>query len=427
MTQPTVSVVVVSRGRPDALKRALVGISQLHYPAFEVIVVTDHAGQDAVKETTFSDQIKLAPYEVANISAARNRGIAMAAGEVVAFIDDDAVPETGWLHHLMAPFAKPEVAAAGGYVRGRNGVSWQWQAQSVDGTGQAAPIDLNGEAPVVLTPDASRAIKTEGTNMAFRRDVLADLGGFDPAFHYFFDETDLNLRVAAAGHKTAIVPLAEVHHGYAANTQRTDARVPRDLTEIGASTAVFLRKHCPEAMRAQVWRKDRAAQRRRLVYHMVAGNMMPGDVGRLMRGLDQGFQDGQARTLGQTPVISRASEGFRPLATTRGAQVLMAGRFWRRRAILREAEVAVQNGLRPSVFIFSRTALFHTVRFDPKGYWVQVGGLFGRSERHQKLFRLRRFRARVRREFLRVAGQRLLAHTLLQGLSQTKKQDVKTT
>lgn len=412
--QPTVSVVVVSRGRPEDLRRALVGVSQLQYPAFEVVVVTDHAGQDMVAALPFADQIKLAPYEVANIAAARNRGIAAAAGEIVAFLDDDAVPETGWLHHLMAPFARADVAAATGFLRGRNGISLRWRGESVDGTGATEPLDMRGEiAAVVLTPKEGRAIKTAGPNMAVRRDVLATLGGFDPAFRFALDVVDLNLRLARAGHKTAVVPLAEVHHGAAQSAHRTKARVPRDLSEIGASMAVLLHKHCPLSQRPAAWTAFRGKQRRALVAHMVVGDMMPGDVGRLMRGLEQGYLAGAGRVGAQLPVISRSAEGFRAAAFGWGPQVLLSGRAWRQKPVLQAAEAAAKAGQRPSVFVFSRTALFHHMRFDPKGYWLQTGGLFGRSERDQSLFRLTVLGARLRREVLRVAAQRMLAHTLL--------------
>ena len=239
MTTPLpVSVVIVSRGRPDALRRCLMGVAQLQYDPFEVVVVADPAGCDAVRGTEMAERIKLVAFDEANISAARNAGIAQAAGEVVAFIDDDAVPEPTWLRLLTAPAAmRPDVAAMGGTVRGRNGISFQWRAQGIDAQGEGHPLELKGDAAVVLHPPEGRAIKTEGTNMAFRRAALVALGGFDPAYRYFLDETDLNVRLARAGHATALVPDAQVHHGFAANALRTSARVPTDLFEIGASWA----------------------------------------------------------------------------------------------------------------------------------------------------------------------------------------------
>ena len=408
MSAPPVSVVVVSRARPDALKRCLTGVSQLAYDAFEVIVVADPQGLEAVASLPFADQIKTVPFDAANISEARNLGIAQAAGEVVAFVDDDAVPETGWLFHLIAPFADDEVAVAGGYVRGRNGISYQWQAQSVDHAARTLPLRMESNRPLVLHPAPGRAIKTEGTNMAVRRSVLAEMGGFDPAFHYYLDETDLNWRMAQQGHATAIVPLAEVHHGFLANATRTQARVPRDLGEIGASLAVFLRKHCPDAEHEAIWKAFRAGQRQRLLRHMVRGEAMPGDVSRLMRGLDKGYRAGLTRDFKTLAPIPRPPDGFRPMPRKQAGAIALAGRAWRRRGLRRKAERLVQEGKVPSLFLFSPTSFFHHVRYDPAGFWEQSGGLFGRSERHQKLFRVVRFSKRLAQEKQRVAPQRLL-------------------
>lgn len=403
-----VSVVVVSRGRPDALTRCLTGVAQLDYGAFEVIVVADPKGLRAMATLPFAEQIKAVPFDEANISKARNLGIAQAAGEVVAFVDDDAVPETGWLFHLVAPFAEEEVAAAGGFVRGRNGISMQWRAQSVDHAGRTLPFAVDSTRPVVLHPVPGRAVKTEGTNMAVRRSILAEMGGFDPAFRYFLDETDVNWRLAKGAFATAIVPLAEVHHGFLANAQRSGARVPRDLSEIGASMAVFLAKHCPVDEHAAVWKAFRAGQRKRLLRHMVRGDAMPGDVGRLMQGLDKGYLEGQTRESGALAPIPRAPDGFRAFRRKRAGAVVLAGRARRRRGLRRQAERLVAQGKVPSLFLFSPTALYHRVRYDPAGYWEQSGGLFGRSERTQRLFRLTRFSKRLSREIQRVAPQRLL-------------------
>ncbi|KPA23437.1 putative glycosyl transferase [Shimia sp. SK013] len=408
MTQPPVSVIVVSRGRPKALRRTLTGISQQVYAQFEVIVVTDAEGMEAVGFLDFGHQLKTVSFDEANISAARNLGIAAAAGEIVAFIDDDAVPETGWLWHLMAPFDQPEVSAVGGFVRGRNGIAFQWQARSVDGAARHSDIALNSDKPVEMSPAQGRAIKTEGTNMAFRRDVIAEMGGFDPAFHFYLDETDLNMRLAEMDAVTTIVPLAEVHHGYLESVRRLASRAPRDLSGIGASMAVFLRKHCPEAERAAVWKAFKREQRLRLVEFMVRGEMMPGDVARLMRGLRQGYDEGLERDIAVLPRIPRAPEGFRSFESISSGSVVVAGRFWRRRAILREAHCHARAGRVASAFVFSRTGLFHRVAYDGEGFWVQTGGLFGRAGRDGKLFRLIGFRKRVQQEKQRVARQRML-------------------
>ena len=119
-----VSVVIVSRRRPALLRRCLLGLTQQDLPGFEVVVVADPAGIAAVQGFA----VKTVGFDEPNISAARNLGIAQAGGEVVAFIDDDAVPEPTWLSRLTVPFSDPAVIAATGFVRGRNGVSFQWKA-----------------------------------------------------------------------------------------------------------------------------------------------------------------------------------------------------------------------------------------------------------------------------------------------------------
>ncbi len=410
MMHSPVSVVVVSRGRPQALARCLTGLSQQYYPNFETIVVADPAGCGAVNDGAFAGLVKLVEFDEANISQARNLGIAQAAGDVVAFIDDDAVPEPTWLTHLAAPFdSDTEVMAAGGFVRARNGISYQWTAQSVDATGATEALTVDASRPSVLHPTERRAIKTEGTNMAFRRDLLAEIGGFDPAYRYYLDETDLNLRLAALGHATAIVPLAEVHHGYLPNAVRNANRAPTSLFEIGASMAVFLRKHCPVEHHADIWRDFTAQQRKRVLGFMTSGQIEPRDVRRLMADLARGYEAGQSRPLGALGQIPHPALGFHPFPSRAGTTpAVIAGRRWNARRLRRKAAELVEQGQNVSLFVFSRTTLFHKVRFHEDGYWEQTGGLFGRSLRDQKLFRLTSFGARLKAEKRRLAEQRRL-------------------
>lgn len=129
--------------------------------------------------------IQFVPFSKPNISKARNLSVALAAGEIVVFIDDNAVPEPTWLGHLVAPFVEPDVAAAGGFVRGRNGISWQWCAESVDRIGVATEIPLESDKTVILCPNPTRAIRRQGTYMAFRPAGFADLWGLIRVIGFF--------------------------------------------------------------------------------------------------------------------------------------------------------------------------------------------------------------------------------------------------
>lgn len=398
-----VSVIVVSRGRPGLLTRCLTGIGQLCHTDFEIVVVADAGGVAAVRETGRETRVKLLRFDAPNISAARNAGLAQAAGEVVAFIDDDAVPEPTWLDRLVQPFDDATVAATGGYVIGRNGISFQWKARAVNRLGETVALEAPGDAPFEPAPPPGFVPKTEGTNCAFRRDVLARLGGFDPAFRYYLDETDVNLRLAAAGARIVIVPGALVHHGYARSAYRAADRSPRDLTEIGASTAVFLRKHAPKEEHRRVLDELVSAQRRRLTGYMVAGGLEPRDVGRLLVGLADGVQAGFDREIAPLAAIPPAVTPFLRFPTeVSGEPMHFAGWTWQRRRLHTKATEAVARGRNVTVFRFSPTTLRHRVRFHPDGWWEQAGGLFGPSLRDQPAFRFATFRARVAAEWARV-------------------------
>ncbi|MAM63481.1 glycosyltransferase [Maritimibacter sp. UBA3975] len=399
-----VSVVVVSRGRPALLARCLTGLAQLFHPNYEVVVVADPAGCDAVRRIGWHERIKLISFDEANISKARNLGIAASGGEIIAFIDDDAVPEPTWLAHLTAPFSDPNVAQTGGLVLGRNGITLQWPVRAVNDLGQTRTLKMPGESPFVPSLKPAEAIKTEGTNMAVRQSVITAMGGFDPAFAFYLDETDVNRRLM--GHATVIVPLAQVHHGFARSERRQANRGPSDLTQIGVSSAAFLRKHAPREQ--YNLGKDRVVseQRKRLIGHMVLGTISPDDIRPLMDSLAQGFTMGEALDLAQPHAIS-ASEPFKPFPTNaQGETTWHSGRPWSRRALAQKARGDVAAGQVTTVLRLSPSTLSHRVAFNPDGYWEQWGGLFGRSDRGQPRFRWTGFNRRVREEQERVGKVR---------------------
>ncbi len=407
MTQPAVSVIVVSKGRGKSLALTLTGLIRQLYAPYEIIVVADAEGISTVKAMWLEDKVKAVPFADPNISLARNIGVSVAAGEVIAFLDDDAVPEPTWLTHLTAPFNDPQVSAVGGYVIGRNGISFQWTARAIDYAAREVALDVEGDRPVALTPPRGQAVKTEGTNMAFRRSDLAQVGGFDPAYHFYLDDADLNMRLAKAGRVTAIAPLAQVHHAFAPSPRRGADRVPRDLSEIGASLQVYLRRHCPEAERAAVIDQFRADQQARLIRHLITGGLEPRDVTRLRNRLDEGLAAGLGRVLYRLPELPHPSEPFLPFesrATQPGT--VIAGRWFEARRLRDRAARRASRGEITSLFLFSPNTLFHTVKMTPQGVWEQRGGLWGRSLRSDPIFRPTTFRRRMLREIARVAKVR---------------------
>ena len=389
-----VSVVIVNNGRRAELALALKGLEYQRYRAFEVIVVTD-LRPDARPDCRLA--VRWVDYAERNISAARNLGIRAARGEIVAFIDDDAVPEFGWLAQLIPAFGDPAVGAAGGYVRGRNGVGFQWTCVAFDALGADHPCDLPGDAPRVFAPGPDRFVKTVGTNCAFRRAALADIGGFDQAYRFFLDEADVNLRLGLAGWSTAIVPLAEVHHGFAAGPHRSARRVPTSLFELGASQAHFLACHAPDSQRAARLEAFRDEQRRRLMRHFSLGRLSGRGVRHLMQTIEEGFAEGRRRSAAPARIDPPAGTFVPVTPVASGRRTLCLGRAAARAAAERGDEVTFlkpEPGIRPL-----------TVGFTPGGYFLHRFGLLGRAERDRPPPLASR-RRRLARELARIEPQR---------------------
>lgn len=386
--RPKVSVVIASHGRPEALTLCLKALQYQSYRPFEVIVVACSDGMRTVQSLLFADRLKLVPQADQGLSVARNHGIAQAAGEVIAFIDDDAVAEPTWLARLVSALQETGAQAVGGWVRASNGISFEW-------TGGAVSRVLNRDsgAPTVM-----------GTNMAVRAETLRAVGGFDPLYRYYLDETDLTTRIAQAGHNCVHAPWAQVHHLGAPNPHRGKKRMPKSLRQIGRSEAIFLRRHSRQEQREEAMARLRAECVMRLS-PLVDSKKLKGRVaGRLLDDYDNGVEEGSHRDLHELSPLPGPTSAFKPFVDgPTPAPVFLSGRIWQRRRKFALARQRATQGHPVTLFLFSPTALFHTRRFTKDGFWLQTGGLFGRSDRTGDLFQFHRFQDRVNQEITRVA------------------------
>ena len=404
MSDVAVSLIVVSRHRAAMLQRAISAVRLQDYPALELVVVADPASAAAVRGMQLP--IKAVEFDQANIAAARNAGIGVAAGEVVAFLDDDAVPEPTWISRIVAPLANPSVRVATGFVRGRNGISDQWRACDVDQFGWDHALSVDRHAVTLLAGNAQRAVKAQGTNCAFRRADLLASGGFDVGYRFYLDDADISLRLAGLGGLTAVVPDAVVQHGFAASDRRRADRVPLSLHDIGASTAYFLRRHASANDFGAQKRAHRHVQRARLLSHMVRGGLEPRDIRPLLDSFDQGWVEGLARDLTRQMPLSDTGRAFLRLGTKRRSGVLISGHIWQRQELLRRAGVEAAMGKIVTVVCLSPTTWYHRHNFESQGFWMQQGGRYGKSLRTQMLIRPKSFAARLREETARIAMTR---------------------
>jgi len=242
----SISVVINTFNRCSSLERTLRSLEWLDYPNFEVIVVNGPSsdGTDELLDR-YGGRIKRGYCPNRNLSESRNIGIQMACGEIVAFIDDDAYPDPAWLGQLARAFDWEEVAAAGGPVIGHTGFWYQVWHSRADRFGNFWTDFQPCVNPTQLlaAPGSLQFTYTIGTNSAFRRRVLVELGGFDEEFEYYLDETDLCCRVTDAGYVVEALDDAFVYHKFLPSDIRERSDVIRDWYQVLKSRFYFGMKH----------------------------------------------------------------------------------------------------------------------------------------------------------------------------------------
>jgi glycosyltransferase involved in cell wall biosynthesis len=218
------SIIICTLNRAADLKANLPKLAKLNYlkGKYEVLVV-DNGSEDGtaeiVKEAARqNDAIVLIMEERRGLSFARNRGIEIAQGELIAFIDDDAWPEDDWLIELEKGFAEPRVACVGGRVLPvfRSGMGWPaWLPGRFKGF--FTVVDY-AHRRYLHYPDFPA-----GTNIAFRKSALREIGVFNTSIGRIgvsllsMEEVDLCLRLEHSGHHIIYLPEAVVHHTVAEN------------------------------------------------------------------------------------------------------------------------------------------------------------------------------------------------------------------
>lgn len=241
---PSFSIVINTLNRGNLLGDAIQGVFQLDYPCFELIVVngpsTDNS-EDVL--ANWRGQIKHLRCDVANLSVSRNVGIEAAAGDIVAFLDDDAVPHPLWLRYLSRHYANPSTGGVGGYTVDNTGVRWQVGKTVCDRFGNAFfPDDLFDERALNF-PGTPLYPSLLGTNSSFRTNALREIGGFDHTFAYLLDETDVCLRLVDAGWQIQYEPAAMIFHQFAESHIRSQTRKPKTLYPSVVSKTYFINRH----------------------------------------------------------------------------------------------------------------------------------------------------------------------------------------
>lgn len=195
---PLVSVVICTYNRSSYLDKCITSLLDQSYSNVEIVVVngpsTDDTEEilDKYKTIKIVNQIRLE-----GLSAARNLGIKGSHGEIVAFIDDDAVADKDWLKLLIERYKTKDVGGVGGLVYGPNKSHVQFNNGIINKYGKPTPIR---NTDMMLNPHNEFPILM-GTNCSFKKGILCEVGGFDPYFRYYHDESDLCVRIVKKGYR----------------------------------------------------------------------------------------------------------------------------------------------------------------------------------------------------------------------------------
>jgi GT2 family glycosyltransferase len=197
---PRISVIVCSYNGSATICETLTAIERLAYSDYETIVVDDGSTDDT-SIIAKKHKAHLIRTENRGLSNARNAGLQVATGEIVAYIDDDAYPDPHWLTYLASGFLQTEHAGIGGL--------------NIAPLGDGAIADCVANAPggpvhVLLSDDVAEHIP--GCNMAYRREQLLAIGGFDPRFRVAGDDVDICWRFQERGWTLGFAPTAVVWH-----------------------------------------------------------------------------------------------------------------------------------------------------------------------------------------------------------------------
>lgn len=197
---PEISVVLCSYNGERVIGDCLDGLAALDYPSYEVIVIDD-GSTDRTAEIAAKYPFRLVRTVNRGLSAARNEGLAQARGEIVAYIDDDAVPDRHWLRYLGAAFASSEHVGIGGPN----------VAPATDTRMESLLARAPG-TPIHVLRTGEEAEHIPGCNSAYRTEALRELGGWDTTFRVAGDDVDLCWRIHERGGTLGFAAGAMVWH-----------------------------------------------------------------------------------------------------------------------------------------------------------------------------------------------------------------------
>ena len=236
---PKVSVIINTCDRCFHLKRLLDCLLYQAYENFEVIVVNGPSRDNTEQVLeNYRDFIRVEKCPDNNLCLSRNIGVESSAGEILAFIDDDAVPaDNYWLANGVKCFSDQNIGIVGGDSR-KVGGAYEYKYGMISIFGESK---ISDDINLLNNCDGEWFSAPRGNNLFLRKEAIIKIGGFDLFYKYFLDESDVAIRIIQSGYKMKYAENCTVIHEAATGTFRTS---PYDLdwNVIAASQAYFVSK-----------------------------------------------------------------------------------------------------------------------------------------------------------------------------------------
>ncbi len=260
------SIIVCTVDRMTDLEECLKSLRPFRAAVAEIIVVNNGPYLAAVEEVARRHDARLVTEPQRGVSRARNAGILAAAGNIMAFLDDDSVADPNWLPLLLAPFRDPQVLAVVGSIFAqtlRDPVS-----QAFDFLHRAqfpeSQRTVNGNSRKNSFP--MRPALVGNANMAIRREAFDRFGYFDTRLGRGTrigsgEEPDLLLRILLGSTRIVVEPAARILHRH--STERRAVR--RWAIQSGCAHTAILTKYFLQepSLRREILRYIASRLRRR--------------------------------------------------------------------------------------------------------------------------------------------------------------------
>ncbi len=177
---PSGTVAICTRDRPDDIRRCLTALAAMPDDGQEILLVDNCPSTDATYRIAQGFPcVRYVREDLPGLNRARNRAMREARHEVVTFIDDDAVPDPGWLRALLRNFDDPLVACVTGLT-----MPLELETEAQEMHERLSPFGRGYERRVFdgtfFNPMAAGQVGA-GVNMALRRSIFEALGPFDDA------------------------------------------------------------------------------------------------------------------------------------------------------------------------------------------------------------------------------------------------------